>query len=109
MQALRGVSIAVRQLHRGDGAVGVGQEHAAADCRGLDRPTGGRAWIGPVDLSKLSQTRLTELRRDRVGFVFQAFNLVPSLTVEQNVTCRCGWPVGGPTAAWSPRCSGGSG
>jgi putative ABC transport system ATP-binding protein len=53
---------------------------------GLDRPSGGRVWIGAVELSTLRQARLTELRRDRVGFVFQAFNLVPSLTVEQNVS-----------------------
>jgi putative ABC transport system ATP-binding protein len=57
--------------------------HVAA---GLDRPTDGRVAIGPADLSKLNATRLTELRRDRIGFVFQAFNLLPSLTVEHNVT-----------------------
>jgi putative ABC transport system ATP-binding protein len=57
--------------------------HVAA---GLDRPTGGHVSIGATELSKLSATRLTELRRDRIGFVFQAFNLLPSLTVEQNVT-----------------------
>jgi putative ABC transport system ATP-binding protein len=57
--------------------------HLAA---GLDRPTDGRVSIGTADLSKLNATRLTELRRDRIGFVFQAFNLLSSLTVEQNVT-----------------------
>jgi putative ABC transport system ATP-binding protein len=57
--------------------------HVAA---GLDRPTDGLVSIGTEDLSKLNATRLTELRRDRVGFVFQSFNLVPALTVEQNVT-----------------------
>jgi putative ABC transport system ATP-binding protein len=57
--------------------------HVAA---GLDQPTDGRVSIGTVDLSTLNATRLTELRRDRIGFVFQAFNLVPALTVEQNVT-----------------------
>jgi putative ABC transport system ATP-binding protein len=57
--------------------------HVAA---GLDRPTDGRVLLGSTDLSKLNATRLTELRRDRIGFVFQAFNLVPALTVEQNVT-----------------------
>jgi len=56
--------------------------HCAA---GLDRPTSGTVRIGGTDLSGLSETRLTELRRDRVGFVFQAFNLVSALTVEQNV------------------------
>jgi putative ABC transport system ATP-binding protein len=57
--------------------------HLAA---GLDRPTHGRVSIGTTELSELSATRLTEVRRDRIGFVFQAFNLLPSLTVEQNVT-----------------------
>jgi putative ABC transport system ATP-binding protein len=57
--------------------------HVAA---GLDHPTDGRVSIGTTELSELSATRLTELRRDRIGFVFQAFNLLPSLTIEQNVT-----------------------
>ncbi|MGW4086401.1 ABC transporter ATP-binding protein [Streptomyces sp. NPDC004822] len=56
--------------------------HCAA---GLDRPTSGRVRIGGTDLSTLSEKHLTELRRGRVGFVFQAFNLVPALTVEQNI------------------------
>ncbi|WP_395108194.1 ABC transporter ATP-binding protein [Actinomadura sp. SCN-SB] len=53
---------------------------------GLDRPTSGSVRIGEVNLNSLSETRRTRLRRDRIGFVFQAFNLIPSMTVEQNVT-----------------------
>jgi len=88
VQALRGVSIALpyRSFTAVMGPSGSGKSTLLQIAAGLDRPTGGRAWIGSVDLSRLSQTRLTELRRDRVGFVFQAFNLLPSLTVEQNVT-----------------------
>jgi len=56
--------------------------HCAA---GLDRPTSGRVVLDGEELGGLSETRLTKLRRDRVGFVFQAFNLLPALTVEQNV------------------------
>ena len=56
--------------------------HVAA---GLDAPTAGSAQLGGVDLAGLSQTALTVLRRERVGFVFQAFNLMASLTVEQNI------------------------
>jgi putative ABC transport system ATP-binding protein len=56
--------------------------HIAA---GLDVPTDGAAWLGGVDLARLDQTELTVLRRERVGFVFQAFNLMPSLTVSQNI------------------------
>ena len=56
--------------------------HVAA---GLDRPTSGAVSIGDVDLSKLGERRLTILRRKHVGFVFQAFNLMPTLTVAQNI------------------------
>jgi putative ABC transport system ATP-binding protein len=88
VQALRGVSIALQygSFTAVMGPSGSGKSTLLQTAAGLDRPTGGRAWIGPVDLLTLSQSRLTELRRDRVGFVFQAFNLMPSLTVEQNVT-----------------------
>ncbi|MFJ9459755.1 ABC transporter ATP-binding protein [Kitasatospora sp. NPDC101447] len=57
--------------------------HCAA---GLDRPSSGTVRLGDTDLSRLNETKLTELRRERAGFVFQSFNLVSSLTVEQNVT-----------------------
>jgi putative ABC transport system ATP-binding protein len=56
--------------------------HVAA---GLDRPTSGSVRLGDADLSRLSERKLTILRRERVGFVFQAFNLMPSLTVTQNI------------------------
>ncbi|WP_409184235.1 ABC transporter ATP-binding protein [Amycolatopsis sp. VS8301801F10] len=56
--------------------------HCAA---GLDRPTSGSVLLDDQELGKLSETQLTKLRRDKVGFVFQAFNLLPALTVEQNV------------------------
>ena len=52
---------------------------------GLDRPTSGGVALGDTDLADLSERRLTILRRERVGFVFQAFNLLPSLTVAQNI------------------------
>jgi putative ABC transport system ATP-binding protein len=53
---------------------------------GLDTLTSGSAYIGGTDLSTLDDTGLTLLRRERVGFVFQAFNLVPTLTAEENIT-----------------------
>ncbi|MEV6636340.1 ABC transporter ATP-binding protein [Actinoplanes sp. NPDC051470] len=52
---------------------------------GLDRPTGGHAYIGDQDISALDDRRLTEVRRDRIGFVFQSFNLLPTLTAVQNI------------------------
>ncbi|TQJ47178.1 ABC transporter ATP-binding protein [Streptomyces sp. SLBN-115] len=56
--------------------------HCAA---GLDTLTSGTAYIGDTELRTLDDRRLTLLRRDRVGFVFQAYNLVPTLTVEENI------------------------
>jgi putative ABC transport system ATP-binding protein len=53
---------------------------------GLDRPTSGRVFVGDVELDSLDDTGLTQLRRDRVGFVFQSFNLVPTLTAAENIT-----------------------
>ncbi|MHB8312313.1 MAG: ABC transporter ATP-binding protein [Candidatus Dormibacteria bacterium] len=53
---------------------------------GLDVPTSGRAFVGERDISELNDTALTELRRDRIGFVFRAFNLVPTLTARENIT-----------------------
>ncbi|RVU22389.1 ABC transporter ATP-binding protein [Streptomyces antnestii] len=57
--------------------------HCAA---GLDTLSAGSAFIGDTDLSALDDRRLTLLRRDRIGFVFQGFNLVPTLTVAENIT-----------------------
>ena len=56
--------------------------HVAA---GLDRPTAGSVHVGDTDLGELSETGLTKMRRRRVGFVFQAYNLLPALTVAQNI------------------------
>jgi putative ABC transport system ATP-binding protein len=53
---------------------------------GLDNLTSGKAFIGDVDLSTLNDQRLTILRRDRVGFIFQAYNLVPTISAAQNIT-----------------------
>src|SRR3954453_280609 len=56
--------------------------HVAA---GLDTPSAGQVRLGGVELAGQNETQLTELRRSRVGFVFQAFNLLPALTVAQNI------------------------
>ncbi len=57
--------------------------HCAA---GLDKPTSGRVTLVGTDLKGKSETKLTELRRQHVSFIFQSFNLMPALNVEQNVT-----------------------
>jgi len=85
--ALDGVSVA---LPRGSftaimGPSGSGKSTFLNVAAGLDRPTSGTVALGDTDLAKLSERRLTILRRKRIGFVFQAFNLLPSLTVAQNI------------------------
>ncbi|MYW49469.1 ATP-binding cassette domain-containing protein, partial [Streptomyces sp. SID161] len=57
--------------------------HCAA---GLVQPSSGTVTVGGTDLAGLDDTRLTKLRRDRIGFIFQSFNLLPALTVMQNIT-----------------------
>jgi len=68
------------------GASGSGKSTLLHCLAGLDPPTSGRVFIGDVDLTTLSEKQLTLLRRDKVGFVFQAFNLVPTLTASENIT-----------------------
>jgi putative ABC transport system ATP-binding protein len=85
--ALDGISVG---LERGSftaimGPSGSGKSTFLHVAAGLDRPTSGSVALGDVDLSKLGERRLTILRRQRVGFVFQAFNLMPTLTVAQNI------------------------
>ena len=53
---------------------------------GLDSATSGSAFIGNTDMSRLSDRDITNLRRDRLGFIFQSFNLVPTLTAAENIT-----------------------
>ena len=74
--------------------------------RGLDSATSGTVYIGDVDLTSLKDNDLTRLRRDAVGFVFQAFNLVPD-AVGAWRTSRCRWtsPAEGRTASGSTRSS----
>ncbi|MFH9012843.1 ABC transporter ATP-binding protein [Streptomyces sp. NPDC017943] len=67
------------------GPSGSGKSTLLQCAAGLDRPTSGSVTVGGTELTGLSERRLTLLRRERVGFVFQAFNLLPSLTAEQNV------------------------
>ncbi|MGW5329409.1 ABC transporter ATP-binding protein [Streptomyces sp. NPDC004014] len=67
------------------GPSGSGKSTLLQCAAGLDRPTTGSVTVGDTELNRLSETKLTLLRRERIGFVFQAFNLLPSLTAEQNV------------------------
>jgi putative ABC transport system ATP-binding protein len=67
---------------------------------GLDAVDGGRALIGDVDLTTLDDKRLTALRRDKIGFVFQAFNLLPTLTALENITLPMDIAGRKPDQAW---------
>src|SRR5882757_912635 len=87
VDALAGVDVAIR---RGEftaimGASGSGKSTLMHLMAGLDTPTSGTVTLDGVGLDGLDDRRLTELRRDRVGFVFQAFNLLPVLTAEENL------------------------
>lgn len=86
-EVLKGIDVSVRQ---GEfvavmGPSGSGKTTLLQILGGLDRPTNGRVILDGVDLTRLSERELTLLRRQRTGFVFQAFNLVPTLTVYENI------------------------
>jgi len=85
--ALDGVTIGIRrgELTAIMGPSGSGKSTLMHIMAGLDTPTSGRAWLGGTEITSLGDTELTELRRRRVGFVFQAFNLVPTLDVRGNI------------------------
>jgi putative ABC transport system ATP-binding protein len=53
---------------------------------GLDQPTSGQTYVGDLEIGRLDDSGLTQMRRDRIGFVFQSFNLVPTLTAAENIT-----------------------
>ena len=88
VEALRGVSVdfAAGEFTAIMGPSGSGKSTLLHCMAGLDTPTSGTVFIGDVDLTRLSERQLTRLRRDKVGFVFQAYNLVPTLTAGENIT-----------------------
>ncbi len=67
---------------------------------GLDSPTSGRVLIGDVDLTTLSEKELTLLRRSKIGFIFQTFNLIPTLTAGENITLPLDIAGDKPDQAW---------
>jgi putative ABC transport system ATP-binding protein len=88
VEALRGIDIdfAAGAFTAIMGPSGSGKSTLLHCLAGLDTPTSGGVFIGDVEITTLSDKHLTELRRDKVGFVFQAFNLVPTLTAAENIT-----------------------
>ncbi|MFF9348361.1 ABC transporter ATP-binding protein [Streptomyces sp. NPDC014734] len=87
VHALRGIDLALPRagFTAVMGPSGSGKSTFLQCAAGLDRPTAGSVRLGGTEITGMNENRLTELRRTRLGFVFQAFNLLPSLTVEQNV------------------------
>jgi putative ABC transport system ATP-binding protein len=88
VHALAGVSVA---FERGRftavmGPSGSGKSTLMHCMAGLDRPTSGHTFMGEEDIGSLDDAGLTQLRRDRIGFVFQSYNLIPTLTAAENIT-----------------------
>jgi putative ABC transport system ATP-binding protein len=88
VHALRGIDV---DLARGEltaimGPSGSGKSTLMHCLAGLDRPTSGTVLVDGLEVSSMSERRLTKLRRTRIGFIFQAFNLVPTLTAAENIT-----------------------
>ncbi|MFG2448647.1 ABC transporter ATP-binding protein [Streptomyces sp. NPDC048512] len=87
VEALRGVDLAIED---GDqlviqGPTGGGKSTLLQMIGGLDRPTSGSVELDGVDLASISEARLTRLRAEKIGIIFQSFNLIPTLTAQENV------------------------
>ena len=102
VHALDGVDI---EFYEGEftavmGASGSGKSTLMHCMAALDSPTDGRVFLGDTDLSSLKDKALTELRRDKIGFVFQSFNLVPTLTAKENIELPLSIAGRKPDPAW---------
>jgi putative ABC transport system ATP-binding protein len=88
VDALDGVTLEfpAGQLTSIVGPSGSGKSTLMHALAGLDRPTSGQVWIDGTEITSLDDGKLTALRRDKLGFVFQFFNLIPVLDAEENVT-----------------------
>ncbi len=88
VRALDGVSVEFERARFTAvmGPSGSGKSTLMHCMAGLDRPTSGRAFVGEEEIALLDDAGLTDLRRERVGFVFQSFNLVPTLSAAENIT-----------------------
>jgi putative ABC transport system ATP-binding protein len=105
VRALDGVSVGFPQgrFTAVMGPSGSGKSTLLHCMAGLDRASSGEVWIGDTELSGLSDRKLTLLRRERVGFVFQAYNLIPTLTAEENVELPLAIAGVRPERSWMDR------
>jgi putative ABC transport system ATP-binding protein len=88
VHALAGIDIAFERARFTAvmGPSGSGKSTLMHCMAGLDRPTSGKTYVGDLEVGRLDDKELTQMRRDRIGFVFQSFNLVPTLTAGENIT-----------------------
>jgi putative ABC transport system ATP-binding protein len=102
VEALRGVALVVDggRMTGIMGACGSGKSTLLHMLAGLDTPTEGTIVLDGVDITRLSEKKLTLLRRETIGFVFQFFNLLPMLTAEENVTLPLAIAGEKPDPAW---------
>jgi putative ABC transport system ATP-binding protein len=96
VNALAGVDLTIEDGGRLviQGPTGGGKSTLLQMLGGLDRPTSGSVELDGVDLAKLSEAKLTKVRAQNIGFVFQSFNLIPTLTAQENVETAL-VPLGG--------------
>ncbi len=102
VRALDGVTLdfAAGQFSAIMGPSGSGKSTLVHCVAGLDTLTSGEVRVGGIDLTRLDDKRLTLLRRDRIGFVFQAFNLIPTLSALENITLPATLAGRKPDKAW---------
>ncbi len=102
VRALRDVSVAFERSRMTAimGPSGSGKSTLMHCMAGLDQLSGGHVWIGDTDLTTLSERQLTLLRRERIGFIFQAFNLIPTLSAIENITLPMDLAGQSPDQGW---------
>lgn len=100
--ALGGVTVAINahEFTAVMGPSGSGKSTLMHCAAGLDEATSGRVFIGDAELTALNEKELTRLRRDRIGFIFQAFNLIPTLTAKENILLPLSIAGRQPDPAW---------
>jgi putative ABC transport system ATP-binding protein len=100
--ALDNVSVSMRagQFTAIMGPSGSGKSTLLHVLAGLDRPTSGKIFLGDTEITSLNDKKLTLLRRDQIGFIFQSFNLLPTLTAAENIVLPIRIAGRKPDAAW---------
>ncbi len=87
VEAIRGIDLTIKkgEFSAIVGPSGSGKTTFLNIISGLDNPTDGKAWLNGKLVSEMSSNELSDFRRDNIGFIFQAYNLIPGLTVEENI------------------------